>query len=51
MAANRTVTELMTFARGDLMLGQRGAEPRPLEFLGGSGSAKHCPVLDVSGYR
>jgi hypothetical protein len=31
----QTVTELITFARGDLMLGRRGAELRPQEVLGG----------------
>jgi hypothetical protein len=31
----QTVTELITFARGDLMLGRGGAEPRRQELLGG----------------
>ena len=31
----QTVAELITFARGDLMLGRRGTELQPLEFLGG----------------
>ena len=31
----QTVTELITFARGDLMLGRRGAESRPQELLAG----------------
>jgi hypothetical protein len=31
----QTVTELITFAKGDLMLGRRGAESLPHEFLGG----------------
>jgi hypothetical protein len=31
----QTVTELTTFARGDLMLGRRGTESWPEEFLGG----------------
>jgi hypothetical protein len=31
----QTVAELITFARGDLMLGRHGTESQPLEFLGG----------------
>jgi hypothetical protein len=51
---NQTVTELITFARGDLMLGRRSAGSRPQEFLEGQDllSVAQCwttPAADSSG--
>ena len=42
----QTVTELITFARADLMLGRRGAGLRPQEFLGGQGFRFDGPAHD-----